>query len=136
MRTTGEIVSLDDRFLSRGDESWSLYCRLGSILNNAQALFRILTPEATTALKAISVAFDESSMWNIDPISIRKNDIVADLDMLARSIGAAACPTKLAGARDSTLKGISDALAQCAAPGVNTELHPDDEASVAMLARS
>ncbi|WP_454632803.1 hypothetical protein [Bradyrhizobium cenepequi] len=74
-------------------------------------------------------------MWNIAPISTRKSEILVDLKTLARSIAAAACPTKLISARDYALRGISGALAQCAAPGENTELHPDDEVSVAMLAR-
>lgn len=132
---TGEIVALDERFLSRDDAAWSLYCRLGSILSNAELLFRALPVEAVSAMKAISDTFDASSMWNLAPISARKIEIVTHLTTLSRSIAAANCPTKLVSVRDYALRGISNALEQCgAAPNEETVLHPDDEAGVASLA--
>jgi hypothetical protein len=132
---SGEILALDERFLSRDDVAWSLYCRLGSILNNTELLFRALPAEAVSAMKAISDAFDASTMWNLTAISTRKLEIITHLTTLSLSISAASCPTKLISARDYALRGISNALEQCGtAPNVESILHPDDEAGVASLA--
>lgn len=132
---TGEIVSLDERFLSRDDVAWSLYCRLGTILNNAESLFRIMPTDAVAALKSISATFEASSMWHLAPISARKVEIIAHLTTLSRAIFTANCPTKLISTRDYALRGISNAIEQCGTvPNTETVLHPDDEASVASLA--
>jgi hypothetical protein len=130
---TGEIISLDARFLSRDDDAWTLFCRLGVILTNAEVFFRTLPTAAVVAMKTVAEAFNSSSMWRLGPISERKQEILACMETLSGALASADCPPRLTVKRDYALKWLSDCLSQCGrTPGAT--LHPDDEACVASLA--
>lgn len=130
----GEIITLDERFLSRDDAAWTLFCRLNTIIANTEPFFRSLPANAISDLKTITDAYEASSMWDVSPISVRKEIILRGLQTIARALSTSDCPYGLTTKRDYALKWIADATAQCAnEPDAKPVLHPDDEASVSSL---
>lgn len=130
----GEVLALDERFLSRDDAAWTLFCRLKAIVDKTEPLFRRLPANAVVALKTIADAYEASSMWNLSPISVRKEAILQGLQSISATLSAIDCPPGQIMNRDYALKWIDDATEQCAQdPDSQVALHPDDEAGVAAL---